>query len=578
MAAECVKALGVQSVVAMSDRSRSPPMSDAASAAQSRALVSKPRRLVVAQWNLAGVNEEPLEFRLAVEAASPATHNAVSFLLRLSALVQQAIEGSDSKAARKLAQISSRGLLDAIVELRGSSELVAKLCGLAEEASEDTVVEQLRDVVDGKSKALGRANMALFNRRGGFIKLAPTEARELAQHCATGDATSFGRQLVSSIECAHPEAAAEKAEHVLALVTFEGFLFAAAVEVCRGGDGGEAFGDAGALGASLSAFVESMCVDTSSKGLQVVRSLECVDRPCRPDVWCLQEFNKGWLGDLNFALHWDKMLADHALFDPISVKNPAMVTQLLIRKSGTLTVDMAATSRARATSSSEAFRESLRSVYEPLFREATGSQLDAATGPVGFLTIKVSMAVCAVGEGVPLLVVAAHAASDGTDNRAIVAAVQHLAEREGCRLLLGLDANSAAKFDEKQRSNGACTQHDFVNFLSQRCFQHCFNHLDPETVSDPARFTTVRKCRSHLQCQLQKAGKPDFSAKDFVLGTGVRFHSGVRLNTFAWTGGAGAEPPDFLPEERDTWVGHADMPSPQFGSDHAMIIAEATLE
>ncbi|CAE8589095.1 unnamed protein product, partial [Polarella glacialis] len=118
----------------------------------------------------------------------------------------------------------------------------------------------------------------------------------------------------------------------------------------------------------------------------------------------------------------------------------------------------------------------------------------------------------------PLLVVAAHASSDGSDNRAMVLAFKTLADLQNLDLLMAMDANSAADFGEG-KADGAASQSDFFDFINEIGVRHCYEHHGSK-VTDPQTFHTVRKSRTFFQCQMKKAGKPDVSTKDFILGAG----------------------------------------------------------
>lgn len=265
-----------------------------------------------------------------------------------------------------------------------------------------------------------------------------------------------------------------------------------------------------------------------------------------------------------------------------------MLVQLLVRKSGALAADAQATSRASLAATSPAFLESLLPRYIELFGEAMGIVMhDRVACGESPLATRLALAVCNdVSEGPahrrPFLLVSAHAASDGTDNRAIVVAARHLAESQACELILGMDANSAADFCPENVERGASGQRDFIEFLAAQGIRHCFAHWEPDATIDFTRFHTVSKTRSYIQCQLHKAGKSDVSAKDFVLfaGQGLQGFEGRRLNTTSWLSRP-SKPKEAsasrLPDEKDTWLNDATMPTPEFVSDHSLVIAEARL-
>jgi len=546
--------------------------------------------IVVGQWNLAGINEEPFEFRQNLEPAAAQTNLAIDFAGRLSALIEGVIfDRQGCPVAECLAGASVAAVLAPLQALTDFSALAAGLHNLAN--PEVRVAHILRDVARG-DKAFSKGNMAFVHRDWGILKFGPANAFTLAKVLSTGDRQEFWQRWISSVEKAYPDAL-ERIDTLLPLATFEGILLEAAVGIIEE----DTSFDVDAFGKSLTCFVQAMCVDATAKTLHIARILGGVGQYCRPDIWCFQEFNRCWLNEADFSRFWEnEVINNYVIFSPAKVKNPAMVTQLLIRKSRVLTIDMDATTRVSNAVASSDLVESLRPTFERLFGSAVaGPQLAAAVGPEGFLVSKLALAVCIVANEdstasthrarPPLLVVAGHASSDGTNNRALVAAAQQLAEREGCHLILGVDANTAAQVRVDLVEKGAAGQKDFCDFLCAEGFKHCYTHIGAKAMQDPQQFNTVRKWRSYVQCQLQKADKPDISAKDFVLsaGAGIRHLKGIRVNTFAWLTDerpdvlAGSDMVPILPEECSTWSADASMPSPVFASDHAMVLAQAVL-
>merc|ERR1712139_633634 len=191
---------------------------------------------------------------------------------------------------------------------------------------------------------------------------------------------------------------------------------------------------------------------------------------------------------------------------------------------------------------------------------------------------KIAVAVCRtrstdLGDNV-ILVAAGHAKSDGTDNRALVAALKQLACSRGWALLIGMDANSAASAD---LAKGAASQETFFDFLEKTDVFHSFGALPyrKEALKDHDQFHTVRKCRGYIQCQLHKANRPDLSAKDFVLSSNndyMRFKKTCRVNKAAWLDVAGNRA--ILPDETETWDRDKDMPNTEFVSDHALVLTD----
>merc|ERR1712139_197107 len=94
------------------------------------------------------------------------------------------------------------------------------------------------------------------------------------------------------------------------------------------------------------------------------------------------------------------------------------------------------------------------------------------------------------------------------------------------------------------------------------------------TVRDPDRFSTVRKCRTNIQCQLNKADRPDTSAKEFVLcsSASLTFVKTARVNTTKWLDACTACTEASVPEETVTWDDVTNMPSSEFPSDGALVM------
>lgn len=171
------------------------------------------------------------------------------------------------------------------------------------------------------------------------------------------------------------------------------------------------------------------------------------------------------------------------MIKPPTIKNRMQQMILLIKKQGPLQLDQARTAEiSRYITDRDALAQSLRERFSSLFPERlVASQVQSA---LQALLVKAAVAVCSLrcedGQSLGttaamemVLVVGAHAASNGTDNRAIVAAAQELAlwlgQQPGVaatpRLMLLMDANCAAAFAKKNVMKGAATQQVFSSFL-----------------------------------------------------------------------------------------------------------------
>ncbi|CAE8648422.1 unnamed protein product, partial [Polarella glacialis] len=564
--------------------------------------------LLVAQWNLAGVNHNAFEFEQPLPASpgSVVEGPALFFGHRMSCMVQEAIrgpaKGEDPKKA--LGLLTAYHLLQPLSHLAVSYPFAGKLSKLAPRT---TMQEFLQSCVDGNT-GLSRADLMFGKRTWSLMKLTADNAGPLIRMCRSGDIVGFWKTWLDGILGEYPEAS-EKAEEALALVIAEAFFFHCAMQICASEMKEGTMGDIDRLAVSLAAHCTSMEVSPSAKALGVARVLHIARRHYCPDVFSLQEFNSDWLLDPGFEAFWTSMQSEYDLIRPTIIRNPSMVTCLFIRKqnsddtAGPLTMDSALTLKASSLLCSENFRnEHLRKAFASAFSlERQGAvMLDRAiSNATGFLDRKAAFAVCHVNRkgkanktkaaraaAVTMKVPAgekakkgvAHASSDGSDNRATVLAFKTLADLLNLDLLMAMDANSAADFGER-KAGGAASQSEFFDFIHEIGVRHCYEHHGSK-VTDPQTFHTVRKSRTFFQCQMKKAGKPDTSTKDFVLGAGgftAGSIRGVRINK-----PSGMSSPDeqaarcnSLPSEDVVWRGDVCMPTIDFGSDHALVLAVA---
>lgn len=576
----------------------------------------------VAQWNMAGVNDEIFEFRQQ-EVAEDGLRLAKSFAEDLSREVEVLLQSSGSSSScagsrfqaeelHGLGALSQEAHLVPLLKKLPSDGVSDKLVqALTSQADrQKTVVEIFKEVRCG-NRDMGRANLMFAKRTWGFIKLKQAACTEFVQFLQRGDAPLFLERLLMSIEREYP-AAIDRVDLILLLLTLEMFLYRVSVLLLQ-----EAFKDgkqrisAEALASSLESLAASMCIEEVHKRQRVAACINGVMHRYLPDAWCLQEFNAEWSQrDVEFRGFWDSLLLEYDCLRPLAVKKPHQVTHLLIRKAGPLILDKDLTAEAIQLLSSPEFEDQLRLTLQDVFSDETSkkakgeqgtkplseSQLSNTLGADGCLKQKVAMAVCRIRdmECSPVLVVAGHAKSDGTDNRSLVMALKLIASSKSWSLLAGLDANSAASFTQQEMTiKGAATQEIFVDFLERQELQNCWGSRKPDDVSsgetqresmvalsealrDPLKFHTVRKCRGFLQCQLHKANKPDQSAKDYVVSwspdNAVTFSRASRVNKLSWL--HAATDVGVLPDERQSWDGDIDMPNTEFVSDHALVLTD----
>eukprot|EP00747_Dinoflagellata_sp_TGD_P154517 gnl/TRDRNA2_/TRDRNA2_177506_c0_seq11.p1 gnl/TRDRNA2_/TRDRNA2_177506_c0~~gnl/TRDRNA2_/TRDRNA2_177506_c0_seq11.p1 ORF type:complete len:1037 (-),score=224.25 gnl/TRDRNA2_/TRDRNA2_177506_c0_seq11:135-3185(-) len=543
---------------------------------------------VVAQWNLAGVNTNALEFSIDEASVAPQDRPAARFVARLDATVGSiAARRPDALAASRLASMNSAELLAPFQEWASSSPLAAQLPAAAPLSS---IGEMLVECLGG-DRSLPRADLELARREFSLMRLTESNTPQLLQVCALRDEherrREFCKHWLRSVEKAYPDRTSEKEfmEKAACIAAWDALLFEAAAGLLIEEDNLEE------LVPALSRLVACIGVEEDAKSARVVSTIAGVVRCCSPDLFAFQEFNQGWLKNPSFANEWRRLLDDYECIWPSHIQKPSQVTVLLVRRGqGTFVLDSEATTRALETVSRSSFvEERLRPAFLKIFGEAgmatVETLLEESRGPHGFLATKLAFGVCQSGGGRRLLVAAAHASSDGTNNRALVSAARCLADIEDCDLVLALDANSVAKVDEKAAAQGAAGQREFVEFMEKEGIKHCFSNLEKAAVSDPERFHTVLKRRTHLQCQLYKVGKVDRSAKDFIVAAGSSVHpaAGIRINTTAWMdekgarSNAGANAGYVMPSEGDTWAGNLAMPTPDFASDHALVLAKLCL-
>eukprot|EP01049_Picozoa_sp_SAG25_P010346 SAG25_NODE_1123_length_3886_cov_1.894904_3_plen_522_part_00 len=347
----------------------------------------------------------------------------------------------------------------------------------------------------------------------------------------------------------------------------------------------------------MDAYVESMSTTAEAKAAAVAVGLEWTLRSYSPQVFALQEFNSAWLEHEHFRAFWQEQIdtgsfagsprsgrgRGYNVVRPQMSKNPFQQMVLLIGKGGQLKFDSALTKLTQDYMNSPEFIDQLRVAFALVYPpDLVDLQLALAQKS---LPCKVAVAMCRLPRSPHnpqeyVLVIGAHAASNGTDNRAITIAARELAQwHEGngdigeagsrVRLVMAMDANSAANFERKNLEKGAATQSMFTQHITNDPFLTSCWLEGSATAPDH----TVRKERTYLQCQWKKTGLLDMSVKDYVLcsAADVKIRA-MAINRFN---------EDYTPLLEPQWetadnVFSADdfMPSPAFPSDHALVVAE----
>ena len=378
--------------------------------------------------------------------------------------------------------------------------------------------------------------------------------------------------------------------------------------------------EAEALLREMRDYVLAMRTTTDAKAKAIAAGFEWTMASYNPSAITLQEFNSRWLEEPHFKRLWAERVdgeqvkcGGYEVIKPPTVTNEQQQVILLIKKQGPLQVDQAQTTELASHVAQRAgFEERLRVVFGLLYPpQIVEEQVQAA---LEALTRKVAMAVCSLRcedssslGATPamelVLVVGAHASSDGTDNRAIVAAAKELALWLGSqpgamaipRLMMMMDSNSAASFPKKGVMRGAATQHVFSTFVHNdselsSCWlqREAARPLQPSsepghTLSSAptvAIHHSVMKERTYIQPQWKKSGVLDMSLKDWVVlsADGTR-SEGVAINRFGtpefevlsaplWANG--------IDDTSAVWAADSFMPGPQFPSDHAMVVAHVS--
>ena len=291
-------------------------------------------------------------------------------------------------------------------------------------------------------------------------------------------------------------------------------------------------GDAEEFFREMKLYVEAMHTTPEAKAQALARAIEWAAQSYSPSAIALQEFNAAWLAEPIFRRFWtDWVDGVHAVdggfhvISPPQMKNRMQQTLLLIKKgeASGLSLERDQTDLLlRYIEDQKQLTARLRSAFSAIFPEAlVEMQVDNA---LSSLRYKCAAAVCTVQKvpggsslGSPaamerVLVVGAHAASDGTDNRAIVAAVKELALWLGSlpevrpvpRMLLMMDANSAAAFPRKGIKHGAASQQVFRSFLhSDPALSSCWFPRERGESTAQQVHHTVMKERTHLQTQVR---------------------------------------------------------------------------
>ena len=575
-------------------------------------------RLVAAQWNLAGVNQNPFEFAAPRDDRFPRVE---AFVAAVDSRIGQVLSAVDHEhehehehehhtetprppavtepQALQLREMTLSELLTGLsaaasnapsgpeetpdpapTEVPGSaaarsltSEELQFASGLVDAAA--STPPQLLDFVQRglSSSVFSTPDLKLKDRGWTLINCRPESTRSFLSACCScfGHTAEAGedvwwKQWISSVyEAAPASLRPALATTALPLAVFDVLLAKIAGDVVSRLEAT----DRSALIDELIAYVRSMNTTPEAKAKALASSFQWTLSSYGPSLIGLEEFNEGWLTEPSFKQFWEKCVAGEDAegggFDVVRPRdaatkgNPMQQTLLLVRKGddSPLVMDAERTQQLSAYLGSEDMSARLRQAFASLFApHVVEAQLEAAER---FLERKFAAAVCTLrtAGGAPLgevpvletvLVVAAHAASNGTDNRAIVTAAKQLALWLGqgmtrpARLVLMMDANSAAAFPRKNMDRGAATQEIFRGFLqNDATLSSCWHDEDQEEVHH-----SVMKERTHLQTQWKKAGLLDMALKDWIVHSADSARSNsVAINCFGT--------PEFAPLPAALW-------------------------
>lgn len=503
----------------------------------------------VAQWNLAGVNTNPLAFQTHRDS-NPETVLAIKFSHEIDLLLEKVSrQEKDCVFSQRVESMTCSDLLGSCVALSvsGKPSLKDALCNRESEKIGVIWHQNL------KGKTFSTADMVFKKRTWSLCSLKPGMVRKFIEALVADDRSVWWSQWHESLmDCGVDDQKFKK--NAIEVAVFDGILFEAARVVLSTSQY-----QTHELVESLEKFVEGMGVDPNAKGQQLAKSFTWIQN-LQPVVQaiCIQEFSKDWIKAGPLAQFWPSLLQNFEMFEPSEIKNPQQVTILLVRKDGLFRVDRKHTETAQKCLQDGEFlgdhEEEVLDLFNGIYGEDNaGSKLMEM---VMDMRIKVAVAVGWRGEHLTLLV-AAHASSDGTNNRALVGVMHVLAKELGATLVLGLDANSNASFDGDAKAAGAADCKTFESFLRSRGLHHCFEDLDVPCEH------SVQKERTFLQAQLKKARVIDRSLKDWIVGTAAERLRGFRVNMASG---------DVLAEAA-TWDPDLYMPFPGFPSDHALILA-----
>eukprot|EP01045_Picozoa_sp_COSAG04_P009536 COSAG04_NODE_555_length_12662_cov_35.924461_5_plen_538_part_00 len=423
---------------------------------------------------------------------------------------------------------------------------------------------QLLDFVQrGLSTSLfSTPDLKLKSRTWTLVNCRPESVRSFISACCScfGHTAEAGedvwwKQWISSVyEAAPASLRIRLAATALPLAVFDVLLAKIVGDIVSRMDAD----DRTALIDELTGFVSSMNTTPEAKAKALASSFQWTLASYRPSLIGLEEFNGGWMEEPSFKQFWEKCVecedGGFHVIRPSTTANPMQQTLLLIKKGpdAPLVVDHGRTLELAAYIGSQDMSARLRQAFESIFpRHVVNEQLRMAAQ---FLTRKFACAVCSTAgtsgdasrdEGAEtVLVVAAHAASNGTDNRAMVTAAKQLALWLGqgmarpARLVMMMDANSAAAFPRKNVDRGAATQEIFRAFLQNdatlsSCWHDQVHH-------------SVMKERTHLQTQWKKAGLLDMALKDWIVHSTASARSrSVAINRFG--------SPEFAPLPAALW-------------------------
>lgn len=551
---------------------------------------------IVVNWNMAGVNANAFEYNLGASGRStkkdPRTE-AILFAERLSNLIEKVvietrIRTEDAELARFVndaRELTVRKIFDVAIaahpQTQKGKDLQKNLCAFAKthadnrlgiilsgtyhkalketngrffvhndsalpiSASRRSVKKQVSAVPNGVKryggKFFSKADMKLKERTFCVTNLDTANVARFFRSCTSSKGlVEYWSTWFDDIASQCCEKFATDAKIVFPIALFDVFL----TMTCRHAILSKPFQSSSTtlddLIVSFEALLRSMCTDKEKKAAAMSLWISWLMKVYDPDVLCFQEFDGDWMRGESKRGTWDQVQKEYAVIEPVRQKKDHAKLLLLVKIRGKgLRLDRERTKLMTTLLVDDAF---LNDVVESCIRSfdpkrtswlAKGkiSIADAATR----VRQRMAVAIMYDADERRVLVVAAHAHSDGTDNRLIVQAASALRdalERECCEsdekmgkkkkapfVIFAIDANCKTSFSVKDVEGGSATQDMFLSFATNtKDWMDCYSRRNPTSKDfrdrlarffytyDISRLSEVEDmCKKHHHSRSQKS-------------------------------------------------------------------------